>query len=81
MGLKSKLKAKTNKRRNTVTGRKAMKSTSFADRKNKKFRIDDKAHAANAKARITQAKKDGRISAKQAATMTARANKVLKKGK
>jgi hypothetical protein len=75
---KSRLSAKTNKRRNTKSGRARMKSSSFADPTAKKFRIDDKAHAAVAKGRITQAKKAGRISAAKAARMTARANKVLK---
>lgn len=77
MGLKSKLKAKANRKRNTVTGRKAMKPKQFGDPKNRKYRIDDKAHAANAKARATQMQKAGKLSAQKAAQIRKRADRVL----
>lgn len=50
----SNLSAKVNARRNTKTGRKAMASTSFALPGQKKYRIDDIAHARNALARVAQ---------------------------
>jgi hypothetical protein len=46
--------SKTNARRNTKAGRKAMAPTSFALPKQKKYRIDDAAHARNALARVAQ---------------------------
>jgi hypothetical protein len=42
--------------------------------------VPDKAHAANAKARATQAVNAGRMSSGEKATIDAKANKVLKKG-
>jgi hypothetical protein len=50
----SNLPKKTNARRNTKTGRKAMAPSSFALPKQKKYRIDDAAHARNALARVAQ---------------------------
>jgi hypothetical protein len=46
---------------------------------NRSYPIPDKSHAANAKARATQAVKAGRMSASQAASIKAKANKVLGK--
>jgi hypothetical protein len=43
-----------------------------------RFPVEDRAHAANAKARATQGVKAGTLSAGQAATIRAKANKVLK---
>jgi hypothetical protein len=51
---KSKLSKKANQRRNTKAGRKRMSSKSFALPKQKKYRIDDLAHARNALARVSQ---------------------------
>jgi hypothetical protein len=51
---KSSLSKKTNARRNTKRGRAKMKSSSFALPGTKKYRIDDKAHARNALARVAQ---------------------------
>lgn len=42
------------------------------------YPVNDKSHAANAKARATQAVKAGRMSAGQAKAIDAKANKVLK---
>jgi hypothetical protein len=48
----------------------------------RKFPVNDKAHAANAKARATQMVKKGKLSKSAAAKIKAKANKVLKgKGK
>lgn len=51
---RSPLSARTNQRRNTKTGRKNMSSSSFALPAQRKYRIDDKAHARNALARVAQ---------------------------
>lgn len=53
-GSKSPLSKKTNQRRNTQSGREQMSGSSFALPEKKKYRIDDRAHAANAKARVEQ---------------------------
>lgn len=52
--LKSPLSAKTNAKRNTVAGRKRLSNKDFAMPKEKKYRIDDIAHARNALARVAQ---------------------------
>lgn len=52
--LRSPLSAKANRRRNTKSGRKRMKAASFALPGKKKYRIDDRAHAANALGRVGQ---------------------------
>jgi hypothetical protein len=52
--MRSGLTARANARRNTKTGRAKMASTSFALPAQKKYRIDDKAHARNALARVAQ---------------------------
>ncbi len=51
---KSSLSKKANARRNTKGGRKKMSSKSFALPKQKRYRIDDLAHARNALARAAQ---------------------------
>lgn len=51
---KSKLPAKTNQRRNTKTGRAQMAPASFGLPDQKKYRIDDPAHARNALTRVAQ---------------------------
>ena len=47
----------------------------------KSFPIPDKSHAANAKARATQAVKAGRMSPAEKSKIDAKANNVLKRGK
>ncbi len=42
------------------------------------FPVEDRSHAANAKARATQAVKAGRMSSSEASRIKAKANKVLK---
>jgi hypothetical protein len=50
---KSKLSKKTNARRNTKAGRKRMSGKQFALPRQKKYRIDDLAHARNALSRVS----------------------------
>jgi len=45
----------------------------------RKFPVNDRAHAANAKARATQQVKAGKLSASSAAKIKAKANRVLGK--
>jgi hypothetical protein len=52
--LKSKLPAATNARRNTKAGRAAMAASNFGLPGQKKYRIDDAAHARNALSRVAQ---------------------------
>jgi len=47
----------------------------------KKYPVNDKAHAKNAKARATQMEKKGKLSASSKAKIDAKANKVLGKKK
>lgn len=68
----------------TTKQRKAMPQSDYA-LPGKRFPVkgtgsaaSDKAHAANAKARATQGVKAGTLSPSQAATVKAKANKVLK---
>jgi len=61
--------------------RKELKGKDFALPKQRKYPINDKPHAANAKARATQMVKDGKLSPSTRAKIDARANKVLSKGK
>jgi hypothetical protein len=51
---KSPLPTKTNARRNTKTGRAAMAGNQFALPAQKKYRMDDAAHARNALGRVAQ---------------------------
>jgi hypothetical protein len=51
---KSKLSAKTDQKRNTKTGRAQMPAADFALPQDKKYRIDDAAHARNALGRVAQ---------------------------
>jgi hypothetical protein len=61
----------------TSKARKALPKSDFA-LPGGRFPIPDKIHAANAKARATQGVEKGTLSPKQAATVRAKANKVLK---
>jgi len=51
---RSKLSAATNARRNTKAGRKAMPASDFGLPAQKKYRIDDAAHARDALGRVAQ---------------------------
>ena len=64
----------------TTKQRKAMPQKDYA-LPGKRFPVEDRAHAANAKARASQGVKAGTLSPSQAAKVDAAANKVLKKGK
>jgi len=61
----------------TTGERKALPKSDFAG-PGKSYPVPDKAHAANAKARATQAVNAGRMSPASAAKIDANANKVLK---
>jgi hypothetical protein len=63
----------------TSKARKRLADSSFAG-PDRSYPVHDKAHAANAKARASQAVKAGRMSASQKATIDAKANAVLRKG-
>ena len=65
----------------TEKERKKLPLKKFAMPKEKKYPIEDKAHAANAKARATQMVKKGKLSESEMKKIDAKANKVLKKGK
>lgn len=62
--------------------RKGLASSTFGLPEKRKYPMPDKAHAANAKARVTQQVKKGKISSSDAARVRAKANRILgKKGK
>ena len=61
----------------TAKKRNALPKSKFAG-PDKSYPIQDKAHAANAKARATQAVNAGRMSESTASKIKAKANKVLK---
>lgn len=65
----------------TAKKRNALPTSTFAG-PNRSYPIPDRSHAANAKARATQAVKAGRMSAAQANKIKSKANRKLgKKGK
>ena len=64
----------------TAKQRKKIPTSKFAG-PGRSYPVEDKSHAANAKARATQAVKAGRMSAGQAAKIKAKANRVLGKKK
>ncbi len=59
--------------------RKKIPSSEFGLPESRKYPMNDKAHAINAKARATQMVKKGKLSASSAAKIKAKANKVLGK--
>lgn len=59
--------------------RKKLSRASFAG-PGRSYPVNDRAHAANAKARATQMVKRGKLSASAAAKIRAKANRVLHKG-
>jgi hypothetical protein len=60
----------------STSARKHLRKSQFAG-PNKSYPINDKAHAANAKARAAQAVKAGRMTKAQEARIDSRANRVL----
>lgn len=65
----------------STKARKKLPKSEFALPAEKKYPINDKAHASNAKARASQQVKKGNLSESQEKKIDAKANKVLKKGK
>lgn len=61
--------------------RRKLKKSQFALPGSRRFPIDTRKRAANAKARATQQANKGKISKSTAAKIHARANKVLNRGK
>lgn len=61
--------------------RKSIPKSEFGFPGERKYPINDKAHARNAKARASQMEKAGKLSASAKSRIDAKANKVLKKGK
>lgn len=61
--------------------RSALPSQKFALPKQRKYPVNDPAHAANAKARATQQENKGNITAGQKAQIDRKANKILGKSK
>lgn len=64
----------------TAAKRKKIPKDKFAG-PGKTYPVDDKAHAANAKARATQMNNEGKLSDSAKAKIDAKANKVLAKSK
>jgi hypothetical protein len=64
----------------TAHGRRSLPKGAFAG-PDRSYPVPDKSHAANAKARASQAVNAGRLSKGEAAKIDAKANKVLGKGK
>lgn len=65
----------------TSSRRKSLPDSKFALPGERKYPVDTKARAANAKARATQMVKKGKLSEAQKAKIDAKANKVLGKDK
>lgn len=63
----------------TTRARKKIPDSKFGLPGSRKYPIQDKAHAANAKARATQMVKKGKLSPSSASKIRAKANKVLGK--
>lgn len=61
----------------TADKRKSIPSEKFGLPKSKKYPIQDKSHAANAKARATQMVNKGKLSESSAEKVKSKANKVL----
>ena len=60
--------------------RKNLPKSKFAEPEKRKYPIEDKAHARNAKARASQAQNAGRISKAEEERIDKKADAVLKKG-
>ncbi len=65
----------------TTKTRKKLPTSKFALPSERKFPVDTRARAANAKARATQGVNKGTLTPAQKAKIDAKANKVLGKGK
>lgn len=65
----------------TAKSRNVLSAGKFALPAERKYPIEDKSHAANAKARASQMEKKGKISPETKTKIDTKANKVLKKGK
>lgn len=65
----------------TTAARKRIPTSKFAEPAERKYPIEDKAHAKNAKARAAQMEKKGKLSESEKEKIDAKANKVLKKKK
>ena len=66
----------------TTAARNKIPAKKFAEPKERKYPVEDKAHARNAKARASQQYNKGNLSASEKAKIDAKADKVLKgKGK
>ena len=65
----------------TTKKRKSLPKSEFALPKERKYPVNDKSHAANAKARAQQQYDKGNISKSTLSKIDAKANKVLDKGK
>ena len=65
----------------TTKARKAIPKKEFGLPKERKFPVNDRPHAANAKARATQMVKAGKLSASAKKKIDAKANRVLGKKK
>lgn len=66
----------------TAKRRRSLPSSSFGQPGKRKYPMPDKSHAANAKARATQQRRKGKLSASEAAAIHRKANaKLGKKGK
>lgn len=63
----------------TTEARKKISTKKFAEPAERKYPIEDKAHAKNAKARASQMEKKGKLSESMKEKIDAKANKVLKK--
>ena len=65
----------------STKSRNSLPKKDFALPKERKYPIENKSHAANAKARSTQMVKAGKLSPSTKAKIDSKANKVLSKGK
>lgn len=65
----------------TTKERKKIPKKEFGLPGEKKYPMENKAHAANAKARATQMEKAGKLSPSSKSKIDEKANKILKKGK
>ena len=63
----------------TTKQRKALPKSAFALPADKEYPVNDRKHAANAKARATQMEKKGKLSPSTKKKIDTKANKVLKK--
>jgi hypothetical protein len=64
----------------STDARKKLPKSKFAEPDQRKYPVEDKAHARNAKSRASQAVKAGRMSKAEEAKIDKKADAVLKKG-